>query len=98
MYSITRMTSLVFLNWQILSGFGFMNNRNKCFIDKVPILIKLSTLVDDPNFSTVGYLAYVRKIFSFHHRNANYGRIFFRMTHFLKIDVEVFVVNCYFYQ
>ena len=47
----------------------------------------------------VGYLVYDRKIGSVYDQNALYNRFFhFAMFHFLKIDVNDFVVNCHFYQ
>ena len=47
---------------------------------------------------TVEYLVYDRKIGSVYDRNAVYSFFFhFAMTHFLKIDVNVFVVDCHFF-
>ena len=48
-------------------------------------------------YGTVGYLVYDRKIGSVYDRNAVYDRFFhFAMTHCLKIDVNVFIVDCHF--
>ena len=46
----------------------------------------------------VGYLVHNRKIGSVCDRYAVYGRMFILRWLFLKIDVNVFVVNCHFYQ